>query len=208
MNGCRGYFMDWLYYERTYGNGEKLVCGVDEAGRGPLAGRVYAAAVIMPPGVVLDGVNDSKKLAEKNRKILFEKIKETAISYSIAWASEQEIYDNNILKATFLAMKRAVDGLKIAPEIILVDGNRLPDFGIESYAIIKGDSLSHSIAAASILAKVARDEYMLEEAKKYPEYFFERHKGYGTKLHIEMLMKYGPCAIHRKGFLRKILNNE
>ncbi len=208
MNGCRGYFMDWLYYERTYGNGKKLVCGVDEAGRGPLAGRVYAAAVIMPSGVVLDGVNDSKKLAEKTRKILFEKIKEAAISYSIAWASEQEIYDNNILKATFLAMKRAVDGLKIAPEIILVDGNGLPDFGIEAHAIIKGDSLSHSIAAASILAKVARDEYMLEEAKKYPEYFFERHKGYGTKLHIEMLMKYGPCAIHRKGFLRKILNNE
>ena len=165
--------MNWLYYEKTYSNGKKLVCGVDEAGRGPLAGRVYAAAVIMPFGVVLDGVNDSKKLTEKKRKVLFEKIKEDAISYSIAWASEQEIYDNNILKATFLAMKRAVKGLKVPPEIILVDGNRSPDFGIETHAIIKGDSLSHSIAAASILAKVARDEYMLEEAKKYPEYFFE-----------------------------------
>lgn len=200
--------MDWLYYEKIHSNGEKLVCGVDEAGRGPLAGRVYAAAVIMPPGVILDGVNDSKKLTEKKRKILSEQIKETAISYSVAWASEQEIYDNNILKATFIAMKRAISSLKVSPEVILVDGNRIPDFGIEAHAIIKGDSLSHSIAAASILAKVARDEYMLEEAKRYPEYFFEKHKGYGTKLHIEMLKKYGPCAIHRKDFLRKILNDE
>lgn len=201
--------MDWLYYENLYGeSGEKIVCGVDEAGRGPLAGPVYAAAVIMPSGLIIDGVNDSKKLSEKKRKILFEKIKESALGYCVASANEKEIDEINILQATYFAMKRAVQGLGLKPDVVLVDGNRLPDFEIDSKAIVKGDSLSHSIAAASILAKVSRDEYMYSEAKKYPEYFFEKHKGYGTKLHIEMIKKYGPCPIHRKTFLKKILKDD
>ena len=198
--------MDWLYYENLYGkSGEKIVCGVDEAGRGPLAGRVYAAAVIMPRSLVIDGVNDSKKLSEKKREALFDKITESALCYSIAWASEKEIDEINILQATYLAMKRAVEGLKIGPDMILVDGNRLPNFGIPAEAIVKGDSLSHSIACASILAKVSRDRYICAEAEKYPEYSFEKHKGYGTKIHVEALKKYGPSPIHRKTFLRKIL---
>lgn len=198
--------MDWLYYENLYGeNGKKVVCGVDEAGRGPLAGRVYAAAVVMPQGLIIEGVNDSKKLTEKKREILFEKITEQALGYSIAWADEKEIDEINILQATYLAMKRAVDGLKIKPDVVLVDGNRLPDFGIPAEAIVKGDSLSHSIACASILAKVSRDRYICREAEKYPEYSFEKHKGYGTKVHIEALKKYGPSPIHRKTFLKKIL---
>ena len=198
--------MDWLYYENLYGkNGEKIVCGVDEAGRGPLAGRVYAAAVIMPQSVIVDGVNDSKKLTEKKRENLFEKITENALSYSIAWADEKEIDEINILQSTYLAMKRAVERLKTKPDIVLVDGNRLPEFGIPAKSIVKGDSLSHSIACASILAKVSRDRYMCKEAEKYPEYLFEKHKGYGTKLHIEALKKYGPSPIHRKTFLKKIL---
>ncbi len=198
--------MDWLYYENLYGkNGEKIVCGVDEAGRGPLAGRVYAAAVIMPQSVIVDGVNDSKKLTEKKRENLFEKITENALSYSIAWADEKEIDEINILQSTYLAMKRAVERLKTKPDMVLVDGNRLPEFGIPAKSIVKGDSLSHSIACASILAKVSRDRYMCKEAEKYPEYLFEKHKGYGTKLHIEALKKYGPSPIHRKTFLKKIL---
>ena len=201
--------MDWLYYENLYGNnGEKLVCGVDEAGRGPLAGRVYSAAVIMPHGLIIEGVNDSKKLSEKKRNALFEKITESAVSYGIAWADEKEIDEVNILQATYLAMKRAVDGLKIKPDVILVDGNRLPNFGMPAKAIVKGDSLSHSIACASILAKVSRDNYICEEAKKYPEYLFEKHKGYGTKAHVEALKKYGPSPIHRKTFLKKIFKEE
>lgn len=198
--------MDWLYYESLYGkNGEKIVCGVDEAGRGPLAGRVYAAAVIMPQSVIVGGVDDSKKLTEKKRENLFEKITENALSYSIAWADEKEIDEINILQSTYLAMKRAVEKLKIKPDMVLVDGNRLPEFGIPAKSIVKGDSLSHSIACASILAKVSRDRYMCKEAEKYPEYLFEKHKGYGTKLHIEALKKYGPSPIHRKTFLKKIL---
>ncbi len=198
--------MDWLYYENLYGkNGEKIVCGVDEAGRGPLAGRVYAAAVIMPQSVIVDGVNDSKKLTEKKRENLFEKITENALSYSIAWADEKEIDEINILQSTYLAMKRAVERLKTKPDMVLVDGNRLPEFGIPAKSIVKGDSLSHSIACASILAKVSRDRYMCKEAEKYPEYLFEKHKGYGTKLHIEALKKYGTSPIHRKTFLKKIL---
>ena len=201
--------MDWQYYENLYGeNGNKIVCGVDEAGRGPLAGAVYAAAVILPVSCVIDGINDSKKLTEKKREKLFEDIKEHALSYCVASASEKEIDEVNILQATYLAMKRAVDGLSVKPDIILVDGNRLPDFGIPAHAIVKGDSLSQSIAAASILAKVSRDKYMYEEAKKYPQYFFEKHKGYGTKLHTEMIKKYGPCELHRRSFLRKILEDE
>lgn len=198
--------MDWLLYENeAMSSGYDIVCGVDEAGRGPLAGPVFAAAVVLPKDTIIEGVNDSKKLSEKRREELFDVIKSTALSYSIASASEQEIDNINILNATFLAMKRAVDGLTVKPNIALIDGNRLPQLEMEAQAIIKGDSLSMSIAAASILAKVSRDRFMLKMADKYPEYEFQRHKGYGTKLHTEMLKKYGPCAIHRKTFLKKIL---
>lgn len=201
--------MDWLSYEKMYlGQGYKLICGVDEAGRGPLAGDVYAAAVILPEGVVIEGVNDSKKLSEKKREYLFEIIKEKSLCYNIASASSKEIDDLNILQATFLAMKRAVEGLNPKADFAMVDGNREPNLDIPLATIIKGDSLSCSIAAASILAKVTRDRVMKEEALKYPEYLFEKHKGYGTKLHVEMIKKYGPSPIHRKTFLKKILKSE
>ena len=188
--------------------GFKMICGVDEAGRGPLAGPVCAAAVIFPEGLIIDGVNDSKKLSEKKREKLFDKIKEEALSYSIAYASVEEIEKLNILNAAMLAMKRAVEGLDIEPDMILVDGNKEPDIeDIDCTAIIKGDALSHSIAAASILAKVSRDRLMNEMAKKYPEYGFDKHKGYGTKLHREKILEYGICEIHRPSFLKKILGD-
>lgn len=198
--------MNWLEYEKLYNdNGNKIVCGIDEAGRGPLAGCVYAAAVILPNGVLIEGVNDSKKLTEKKREYFFDVIKEKALSYSISFSTPEEIEKYNILNATFLAMKRAVNGLSIKPDVALVDGNRLPELDIESHCIVKGDSLSESIACASILAKVARDRVMKKEAEKYPEYGFEKHKGYGTAFHMEMIRKYGPCPIHRKSFLKKII---
>lgn len=201
--------MDWLYYENLHNDeGKKIVCGVDEAGRGPLAGPVYAAAVVLPYGTIIEGVNDSKKISEKKREYLFDIIKEKSLCYSIAFATAEEIDDVNILNATFLAMKRAVQGLKKSPDFALIDGNRLPSLGIPCEAIIKGDSLSESIACASILAKVERDRFMKKESEKYPQYFFEKHKGYGTKIHIEALKKYGPCPIHRKTFLKKILCHE
>lgn len=193
-----------MYKDKGY----KFICGVDEAGRGPLAGPVYAAAVILPEGLIIEGVNDSKKLSEKKREYLFEIIKEKALCYGIASASPQEIDDINILNATFLAMKRAVDNLDISADFAMIDGNRLPDLKIPSVAIIKGDGLSHSIACASVLAKVTRDRVMKEAAEKYPLYAFEKHKGYGTKLHTDLLKQYGPCPIHRKTFLTKILNNK
>lgn len=198
--------MDWLYYENlAYENGFTSVCGVDEAGRGPLAGPVCAAAVILPKGKIIDGVNDSKKLSEKKREALFDIIKEEAVAYGVGWASVEEIEEINILNAAMLAMKRAVEELKLKPDFIYVDGNKTPDFDIPCKAVIKGDANSMSIAAASILAKVSRDRLMLEYAKEYPEYMFEKHKGYGTKLHKEAILKYGPCPIHRMSFLRKIL---
>lgn len=201
--------MDWLEFEnQAYDNGYEIVCGIDEAGRGPLAGPVYAAAVILPRGYVVDGVNDSKKLSEKKRELLFDKIKNEALSYSIGTASNEEIDEINILQATFLAMRRAVDSLSIKPDIALVDGNKTPGLKIAEKAIVKGDAKSANIAAASILAKVSRDRYMLKMAEFYPEYQFEKHKGYGTKLHYEMIRKYGISPIHRKSFLKKILNNE
>lgn len=199
--------MDWLLYEKNlYDEGYKCVCGIDEAGRGPLAGPVFAAAVVLPRDVVIEGVNDSKKISEKKREALIEKIKEIALSYSVASASVEEIEKVNILNATFIAMRRAFDGLKeVDPDFALVDGNRLPSLPVKSMAVIKGDACSESIAAASILAKVSRDRFMRQMAQEYPQYFFEKHKGYGTKLHVEMIKKYGPSPIHRLSFLKKII---
>lgn len=195
--------INWLLYEnQAISNGYEIVCGVDEAGRGPLAGPVHAAAVILPKGKIIEGVNDSKKLSEKKREALFDKIKEEALAYCIGVATPQEIDELNILQATFLAMKRAVEGLDIHPQLALIDGNKTPHLNIAMQAIVKGDSKSASIAAASILAKVSRDRYMLQMAEKYPQYQFEKHKGYPTKLHYEMLDEFGPSDIHRQTFLR------
>lgn len=198
-------FVDWHKFENeARENGYKIICGVDEAGRGPLAGPVCAAAVILPKNHIIDGLNDSKKLTEKKREALYDVIKNEAMAYSIAMASEKEIDEINILQATYLAMRRAVSGLDIEPDFVLVDGNRDPILGIDTKTVIKGDALSASIAAASVLAKVTRDRYMLEISEKYPEYQFPKHKGYGTKLHYEMLEKYGISDIHRKSFLKKL----
>ena len=201
--------INWLHYESEANkNGYELVCGVDEAGRGPLAGPVYAAAVILPKGHIIEGVNDSKKLTEKKREALFDVIKAEALCYSVATASAKEIDEINILQATYLAMRRAVYGLEIPADYAMIDGNRIPPLDIPAECIVKGDGKSVSIAAASILAKVSRDRYMLEMAEKYPEYQFEKHKGYGTKLHYEMLDKYGPCEIHRQSFLKTWYNKK
>lgn len=197
-----------LEYEELYSQqGYTAICGADEAGRGPLAGPVCAAAVIFPEGLVVEGINDSKKLTEKKREKLFDVIKEKALAYSVAWASVEEIEDINILNAAMLAMKRAIEGLSVKADFAMIDGNKTPELDIPSTAIVKGDALSQSIAAASILAKVSRDRLMLDMAKKYPKYHFEKHKGYGTQLHRDMLLQYGPCEIHRMSFLGKILND-
>lgn len=182
-----------------------VLCGVDEAGRGPLAGDVYAAAVVLNDDVLIDYLNDSKKISEKRREMLFDEIIEKADAYCIATASVAEIDEINILQATMLAMKRAVEGLGIKPDMVLVDGNRMPDLDCTAENVIKGDANSASISAASVLAKVARDRYMREIAEKYPQYCFEQHKGYGTKLHCDMLKQYGASDVHRKTFLKKIL---
>ncbi len=201
--------VDNLHYEKLLKDkGYSLICGVDEAGRGPLAGPVCAAAVIMPEGLVIPGVNDSKKLTEKKREALFDLIKENAVSYCVEYATVEEIEEMNILNATMLAMKRAVEGLDTPPDFALIDGNKTPNLDCPAYAVIKGDSLSHSIAASSILAKVSRDRLIKELAKEYPEYCFEKHKGYGTALHVEMIKKYGPSPIHRLSFLKKILKGD
>ena len=198
--------MNWLEFEQqAAARGYSAICGVDEAGRGPLAGPVCAAAVILPENTVIDGVNDSKKLSEKKREALFDVICETARSYSIAYASVEEIEELNILNATMLAMKRAVEGLDVKADYAMIDGNRTPDLNIESEFIIKGDAKSMSVACASILAKVSRDRLLYEYAKEYPQYGFEKHKGYGTKAHTEALKEYGPCPYHRMSFLKKIL---
>ncbi len=196
------YEFDALYRER----GVLHLCGVDEAGRGPLAGPVYAAAVILDPDVVIDGVNDSKKLSEKRREALFDEICEKAVAYGIASASVEEIEEMNILQATFLAMSRAVAALSLTPDLVLVDGNQVPrgiDRPIET--VVKGDARSASIAAASILAKVSRDRYMLALDEQYPQYAFSKHKGYGTKVHCEALQTFGPSPEHRLSFLKNIL---
>lgn len=183
--------------------GLRVICGVDEAGRGPLAGPVCAAAVILPEHLQIPGLTDSKKLSDKKRRELFPIIQEQAVAYGIGLASETEIDEINILQATFLAMRRALDQLGVRPEIALIDGNRETDFGLPVKTVVKGDSLSANIAAASVLAKVTRDNIMVELAQQYPEYGFEIHKGYGTKAHYEALRTYGPCPIHRKTFLKK-----
>ena len=183
--------------------GYQVICGVDEAGRGPLAGPVCAAAVILPRHIDIPGLNDSKKLSDKRRREIFPIIKEQALAYGIGFASHEEIDEINILQATYLAMERALAQLKLSPELALIDGNRAKDFGIPVRTVVKGDSLSANIAAASVLAKVTRDDWMLEQAKLYPEYGFEVHKGYGTKAHYEALSAYGPCPIHRRSFLKK-----
>lgn len=193
----------WEIEDSNYSEDVKIICGVDEAGRGPLAGPVCAAAVILPRHLELPGLTDSKKLTDKKRRELFPQIKEQAVAYGIGFASEKEIDEINILRATFLAMQRALDQLSVKPDLALIDGNREKDFGLPVKTVVKGDSLSANIAAASILAKVTRDDLMLEMAKEYPEYGFEVHKGYGTKAHYAALTEHGPCPTHRMTFLKK-----
>ena len=198
----------WEIEDRFYAEGVKVICGVDEAGRGPLAGPVCAAAVILPEHLEIQGLTDSKKLTDKKRRELFPVIKEQAIAYGIGIATEKEIDEINILQATFLAMQRALDQLAVKPDLALIDGNRQKDFGIPVKTVVKGDSLSMNIAAASILAKVTRDDMMVELAREYPQYDFEIHKGYGTKAHYGALTAHGPCAIHRMTFLKKFYDEK
>ena len=194
----------WEIEDELYGSGVQIICGVDEAGRGPLAGPVCAAAVILPTHLEIPGLNDSKKLTDKRRRELYPLIKEKALAYGIAFADHKEIDEINILQATYLAMERALVQLSIRPDIALIDGNRTKDFGLPVKTVVHGDSLSANIAAASILAKVTRDDVMLQMAESYPQYRFEVHKGYGTKAHYEALAQYGPCPIHRMTFLKKL----
>lgn len=198
----------WEIENECFSEGYPIICGVDEAGRGPLAGPVCAAAVILPPNVSIPGLNDSKKLTDKKRRELMPVIKETALAYGIAFADEKEIDEINILQATYAAMHRAIDQLSLKPDLALVDGNRAGDFGLPVKTVVKGDSLSASIAAASILAKVTRDDLMLELAETYPQYGFEVHKGYGTKAHYAALTEHGPSPIHRMTFLKKFYGSK
>ena len=193
----------WQFEEELFAQGYQLICGVDEAGRGPLAGPVCAAAVILPPHLEIPGLDDSKKLSDKRRRELFPIIKEQAIAYGIGLASHEEIDEINILQATFLAMERAIAQLQVKPEYALIDGNRTKDFGLPVKTVVKGDSLSANIAAASVLAKVTRDMLMEEAAVEYPGYGFEIHKGYGTRAHYDALREKGPSSIHRMTFLKK-----
>ena len=196
--------MDWYAYEKRAGEqGFSAVCGIDEAGRGPLAGPVCAAAVILPPDCDIPGLNDSKKLSEKKREALFPVIQEKALAFGIGWATAEEIDRVNILQATFLAMARAVEALPTPADYALVDGNRMPPLPIPGETIVKGDATSASIAAASILAKVSRDRYMLELDRQYPQYQLAKHKGYPTKLHYELIAQYGIQPFYRRSFLKK-----
>ncbi len=199
---------DESYENQARHDGFSVVCGIDEAGRGPLCGPVCAAAVILPQGCEIEGLNDSKKLSEKKREALYDVIKEKAVSYGIAMATAKEIDEINILQATYLAMRRAVEALSVQPDCALIDGNGKPGLPIEQRTIIKGDSKSISVAAASILAKVTRDRYMVEMDRFYPQYAFAQHKGYGTKLHYERIETYGLCPEHRRTFLKKILEEK
>lgn len=194
----------WEIERSCKARGYQLICGADEAGAGPLAGPVYAGAVILPEGLILEGLNDSKKVTPKRRDWLFDEIREKAVAWAVASVDEKEIDAINILNARMKAMELAIQALIPAPDYALIDGNRDKGITIAHETVVKGDGRSANIAAASILAKVSRDRYMEEMAKLYPEYEFERHKGYGTKLHFELLKKYGPCPIHRKSFLKKM----
>ena len=198
----------WAFEDELYAAGYELICGIDEAGRGPLAGPVCAAAVILPKHLEIKGLDDSKKLSDKRRRELAPIIKEQAVAYGIAFASHEEIDGINILQATFLAMERALALLEIRPDFALIDGNREKDFGLPVKTVVKGDSLSASIAAASVLAKVTRDEWMEAVAKEYPGYGFEIHKGYGTKAHYAALTDLGPSPIHRMTFLKKFYGDK
>lgn len=198
----------WEIEHCCYDEGIGVICGVDEAGRGPLAGPVCAAAVILPRDLEIPGLTDSKKLSDKKRRELFPLIQQQALAWGIGFASEQEIDSINILQATFLAMQRALEQLDIRPELALIDGNRAGDFGLPVKTVVKGDSLSANIAAASVLAKVSRDDVMVELAGKYPQYGFDIHKGYGTKAHYAALEEYGPCPIHRRSFLKKFYGRQ
>ena len=194
----------WELENRLYDQGYQAVCGVDEAGAGPLAGPVYAAAVILPRGLTLPYLNDSKKVTPRRREILFDQIREQAIAYAIAWADEKEIDAINILNARMLAMDRAIKMLNPAADFALIDGNRNQGIELQNEMVVHGDARSASIAAASILAKVSRDRFMVELAEQYPQYAFEKHKGYPTKLHYRLLRQYGPSPVHRKTFLKKL----
>ena len=200
---------DYSYEKAAEISGFNIICGVDEAGRGPLAGPVCAAAVILPEDLEIEGLNDSKKLSEKKREQLFDIITEKALSYCVAYGTLEEIEEKNILNATFLAMNRAIDGLKLKPDFALIDGNKIPTgIKVPAAAVVKGDAKSMSIAAASILAKVSRDRLLMEYDKKYPQYQFAKHKGYGTKLHTDLIKEFGPCEIHRLSFLKNILGEK
>lgn len=200
---------DLSYENEARKKGFKAVCGVDEAGRGPLAGPVCAAAVILPENCEIEGLNDSKKLSEKKSEALFDVIKEKAVAYSISFGTLEEIEEFNILEATFIAMNRAIDGLDIPADFAIIDGNRTPkNIKIPCETVVKGDSKSLSVAAASVLAKVTRDRLMLEIDEKYPQYNFKKHKGYGTKEHTHLILEYGPCPVHRLSFLKKLLGEK
>ena len=198
----------WEIEQSWFDRGYHIICGVDEAGRGPLAGPVCAAAVILPPNIQIPGLNDSKKLSDKKRRELFPIIKEQAIAYAIGFADHKLIDEINILQATFHAMEQAIAQLAVKPDLALIDGNRERDFGVPVQTVVHGDSLSASIAAASVLAKVTRDDLMLQMAEEYPQYAFDVHKGYGTKAHYAALMQHGPCPIHRMTFLKKLYGTE
>ena len=197
--------LDYSYENNAHNEGHLVVCGVDEAGRGPLAGPVFAGAVILPENYTHEILNDSKKLSEKKRDLVYNDIIRDAVSWSVGIATEQEIDEINILNATFLAMKRAVDGLSIKPDLAFIDGNRYANTGVKEITIVKGDSKCMSVAAASIIAKVSRDRFMQEVDKQYPQYQFSKHKGYGTKLHYEMIEQFGVSPVHRKTFLKNII---
>jgi len=194
----------WELENELYDSGIGVICGVDEAGRGPLAGPVCAAACILPRGLEIAGLNDSKKLSEKRREALFDVIRENAVTYGIAFATVEEIEELNILGATYLAMNRAIEQLNVTPDLALIDGNRNQGIRVNSQTVVKGDSKCADIAAASILAKVTRDRYMMELDEKYPEYLFKKHKGYGTKDHYAAIREHGMCSEHRPSFLKKM----
>lgn len=199
---------DWLKYEQELkAQGYPVVCGIDEAGRGPLAGPVCAACVILPEGYVPEGINDSKKLTEKKREALYDVICRDAVAYGIAMATQAEIDEYNILQATFLAMRRAFEQIQPFPQAAIIDGNQKPSLPVYEFTLVKGDALSASVAAASILAKVTRDRYMTALDTRYPAYGFAKHKGYGTAAHRAALLEYGPCPEHRRSFLKKILGD-